>query len=167
MISLHRHFLELLEELEFDIRNLSYDLKKVVFFWEEKYLEILENILKEKKAIGGFDTYFECTNPGDWEQLSPLTKINLQRIFEEVLQNIAKHAQAKMVNVIMNRELGNLELSIRDNGKGMNLSKIRKGLGMKSLENRTEKLQGKIEVISSPGSGTTIKLQIPFKLNIE
>lgn len=167
MISLHRHFLDLLEELEFDIRNLSYDLKKVVFFWEEKYLEILENILKEKKTIGGFDTHFECTNPGDWERLSPLAKINLQRIFEEVLQNIAKHAQAKMVRVIMSRELGNLELSIRDNGKGMNLSKIRKGLGMKSLENRTEKLQGKIEVKSSPGSGTTIQLQIPFKLNIE
>ena len=167
MISLHRHFLDLLEELEFDIRNLSYDLKKVVFFWEEKYLEILENILKEKKTIGGFDTHFECTNPGDWERLSPLAKINLQRIFEEVLQNIAKHAQAKMVRVIMSRELGNLELSIRDNGKGMNLYKIRKGLGMKSLENRTEKLQGKIEVKSSPGSGTTIQLQIPFKLNIE
>ena len=167
MISLHRHFLDLLEELEFDIRNLSYDLKKVVFFWEEKYLEILENILKEKKTIGGFDTHFECTNPGDWERLSPLAKINLQRIFEEVLQNIAKHAQAKMVRVIMSRELGNLELSISDNGKGMNLSKIRKGLGMKSLENRTEKLQGKIEVKSSPGSGTTIQLQIPFKLNIE
>ncbi len=167
MISLHRHFLDLLEELEFDIRNLSYDLKKVVFFWEEKYLEILTNILKEKKTIGGFDTHFECTNPGDWERLSPLAKINLQRIFEEVLQNIAKHAQAKMVRVIMSRELGNLELSISDNGKGMNLSKIRKGLGMKSLENRTEKLQGKIEVKSSPGSGTTIQLQIPFKLNIE
>ena len=167
MISLHRHFLNMLEDLELDIRNLSYDLKKVVFFWEEKYLEILENILKEKKTIGGFDTHFECTNPGDWERLSPLAKINLQRIFEEVLQNIAKHAQAKMVRVIMSRELGNLELSISDNGKGMNLSKIRKGLGMKSLENRTEKLQGKIEVISSPGSGTTIQLQIPFKLNIE
>ena len=96
-----------------------------------------------------------------------MAKINLQRIFEEVLQNIAKHAQAKMVRVIMSRELGNLELSIRDNGKGMNLYKIRKGLGMKSLENRTEKLQGKIEVKSSPGSGTTIQLQIPFKLNIE
>jgi two-component system NarL family sensor kinase len=167
MISLHKQFLELLENLEFDIRNLSYDLKKVVFFWEEKYLEILENILKEKKTIGGFDTHFECINPGDWEQLSTLAKINLQRIFEEVLQNIVKHAQANMVNVIMNRELGNLELSIRDNGKGMNLSKLRKGLGLKSLENRTEKLQGKIEVISSPGSGTTIQLQIPFKLNIE
>ena len=167
MVSLHRQFLELLEELEFDIRTLSYDLKKVIFFWEEKYLEILERILEEKKTIGGFDTLFECTNPGDWEHLNPLAKIHLQRIFEEVLQNIAKHAQAKMVSVIMSRELGNLELSIIDNGKGMNLSKIRKGFGMKSLENRTEKLQGKLEMNSSPGSGTTVELQIPFKLNIE
>ena len=167
MVSLHRQLLALLEELEIDIRNLSYDLKMVVFFWEEKYLGILERILEEKKAIAGFDTNFECTNAGDWENLSPMAKINLQRIFEEVLQNIAKHAQAKMVNVLMSRKLGNLELSIRDNGKGMDIAKIRKGLGMKSLENRTEKLQGRIGVYSSPGSGTTIELQIPFKLNIE
>lgn len=167
MVSLHRQFLVLLEKLETDVRNLSYDLKKVVFFWEEKFLGILETILEEKRAIGSFDTHFECTNPGDWELLNPLAKINLQRIFEEVLQNIAKHAQAKKVSVLMRRELGNLEISIRDTGKGMDLSKMRKGLGMKSLENRTEKLQGKLGVESSPGGGTTIKLQIPFKLNIE
>lgn len=166
MMLLHRQFLNLLETIETDVRNLSHDLRNLIAFKEEEFLRLVEQILEEKREVGSFNSCFACENPGDWEQLNHLAKIHLQRILEEVLQNIVKHAKAKEVRVQMGRKDGFLELWIHDNGKGMDLSKIRKGMGMKSLENRTQKLQGKVEVKSSPGNGTTVKLYIPFKLNI-
>ena len=162
MIAKQKEFLALLEVLETDIRHLSHDLRNVVFVGEESFLDSVEALIKEKSEIGGFCYRFSCPQRRDWEDLSYLRKINLRRLMQEILQNVVKHAQAKAVTIEFYRDLDTLHLSICDNGKGFRPVQVRKGIGIKNLENRTRKLKGNFEVRSKIGVGTTVHISFPF-----
>ncbi|MBK5214558.1 MAG: ATP-binding protein [Flavobacteriaceae bacterium] len=163
MLEQHKHFLNLLEVLETDIRNLSHELRSIVFLEAENFLDTIETLLKEKSEIGGFTYHFQCTHPEDWEDLSYLAKINLRRLLEEILQNVVKHAKAKKVSITFFRDLNTLHITIADDGKGFSPTQIKKGIGIKNLENRSRKLKGNFDVRSTLGVGTIVSISIPIK----
>jgi signal transduction histidine kinase len=167
MLSLNRKNLNLLEQLEREIRNLSHKLRSIVYTEEERFLDTLKTLLAEKSEIGKLTALFECKNPADWQQLSYVSKINLQRIVEEVLQNVIKHARAHKISILMYRELDTLFLNITDDGKGFKYARIKRGLGMKNMEARSQKLNGTFSIQSTLGIGTTVMIRISFKLNIQ
>lgn len=162
MEMLHQQFLVTLEQLETDIRNLSHELREIVFFQEDSFSIILKKIGLEKSEIGKFEFYYHCNEPEVWERLPYVTQIQLRRLFEEVLQNVVKHAQASKVNAHLYRELDILNIEIKDNGMGFNPTKSKIGIGMKSLKTRSQKLKGKFDIHAPIGVGTTISIQIPF-----
>jgi len=85
------------------------------------------------------------------------------RVVQEALTNITKHAEASIVSVVATRPDGQVSVVIEDDGIGFDLSsapKIR--LGMLGMRERVEQIGGKIEIESSPGSGTTVAVQIPL-----
>jgi PAS domain S-box-containing protein len=85
------------------------------------------------------------------------------RVAQETLNNIAKHAHAKHVSVMLsgNRKI---HLSIRDDGVGFDRAKIRGagGLGLVSMEERARIAGGKLLVTAQPGRGTCVQLVIPL-----
>ncbi|MBD0349846.1 MAG: hypothetical protein ICV65_01700, partial [Flavisolibacter sp.] len=54
-----------------------------------------------------------------------------------------------------------LYLEIKDNGKGFNVTTVRKGIGLSNIRSRAELLGGRAEVISSAGAGCTLVVAIP------
>ena len=88
-------------------------------------------------------------------------KLNIYRIIQEQVNNIIKHAEAKNVNVSINATAGNIELVVADDGKGFNLNRKRKGIGIANITNRVESFNGKMMIKSSLGKGTTIMINIP------
>jgi signal transduction histidine kinase len=158
----HKRFLNLLEEIETDIRNLSHEFRNMLFLGDEGFLENLETLVKEKSEIGTFTYSFDCKQVEDWENIAFITKINLHRFFEEVLQNVVKHAHATKVNIALFRDMELLNIKIADNGKGFSPKQIKKGIGIKNLENRSSKLKGNLEVQSTLNVGTVICLSIPI-----
>lgn len=163
--ALHREYLGVLEVLETDIRNLSHELRHVLYTEAEDFLDVLESILRDKSEIANFTYQFQCTNPADWEALSYLTQINLRRLFEEVLQNVVKHAQATTVSINLYRDGDSLHISIADNGKGFSPTQVKKGIGIKNLENRSRKLNGSFAIHSTLNIGTIVNICIPIKTN--
>jgi PAS domain S-box-containing protein len=100
--------------------------------------------------------------------LSPETEINLFRIFQESLNNIAKHSRAKQVLVSIKRQDGRVDFVIKDNGSGFDLSQILqknsgdKGMGLAAMDERLRMIGAQLNIKSQPGKGTEISFSIPL-----
>jgi PAS domain S-box-containing protein len=101
--------------------------------------------------------------------LSPKARIILYRIFQEVLNNIEKHAQATHVSLAIKKEGDEICFSVKDNGKGFDLSEVltrnsaEKGLGLATLRERVRMLGGSLDLWSEEGKGTRISFSIPIE----
>ena len=93
-------------------------------------------------------------------RLPPETQVTLYRICQEALSNIAKHANAKKVEIALNFTLKGLKLLIRDDGCGFDTSKPSPSghYGLSMIGERAEAIDAKLAIISQPGEGTQIKI---------
>jgi two-component system sensor histidine kinase UhpB len=92
---------------------------------------------------------------------SPI-KETLYRIVQEQLSNIQKHAKASLVRINLSTSSGAVELLIRDNGVGFDPRSKMKGIGISNIYNRAESYDGKVEIVSRPGAGCSLAVQIPL-----
>jgi signal transduction histidine kinase len=92
-------------------------------------------------------------------------EIILFRIFQEVLNNAVRHAEATTIDVLIDQDDQYLKLTIKDNGKGFNennLLKEKKGMGLFNIRKRVALIAGEVEIITSPENGTEIKIVTPY-----
>ena len=96
------------------------------------------------------------------KRLPPNVETVLYRIVQESLTNIVRHAQATQVDVLLTDREGKLIMIIEDNGIGFNLEHLPTGdhLGLFSMRERAEMINGNLVIESTPGFGTTIKVEI-------
>jgi len=83
---------------------------------------------------------------------------------QEALNNVAKHARAKHVEVMFERRDDMLVLVIEDDGKGFNTKNrklMNKGLGLTGMRERAALIGGSLEIESAPKNGTTIFAKVP------
>jgi signal transduction histidine kinase len=80
----------------------------------------------------------------------------------EAMQNAGKYASAERVVVTVRRRPDELALSISDDGVGFDPATARRGVGLRSMTERTESLGGSLEVRSSPGRGTVVTARLPL-----
>ncbi|MFQ6610548.1 MAG: histidine kinase [Fidelibacterota bacterium] len=101
-------------------------------------------------------------------EISAEFKIVLYRIFQEGLNNIAKHAQASKVRIDITHQDRKLNFIIQDNGIGFNPDdvlnrNVKSGnFGIKGMQERVELIGGKFHLKSEPNKGTEIRVSIPF-----
>ena len=93
----------------------------------------------------------------------------LFRIAQESLQNARKHSRAQAAEVRVEGLEGTVHLSISDRGIGFDLEEaVREGgIGIRSMEERARLVHGRIEVRSTPGSGTAIQVWVPIPASEE
>jgi len=105
---------------------------------------------------------------GEAQKYTPEIETAIFRITQEALNNIGKHAQATEAQVVICFTQEKISLIISDNGKGFNLTDTveslpRTGkLGLAGIQERTRLLGGDIQLVSGPGKGFTLKLEIPL-----
>jgi len=98
---------------------------------------------------------------------APDCEVVLYRICQEALNNCVKHSQASRVEVSLSRESAGLKLSVRDNGGGVPLERIRKdrkgywGLGLLGIHERAAAISAEVLIDSTPGRGMTIEILVP------
>ncbi|HKW38839.1 MAG TPA: response regulator [Burkholderiales bacterium] len=88
------------------------------------------------------------------------------RIFQELLTNAARHAEATRLDIAMSLESGTLVLRVEDNGKGIDESATfsPKSLGLLGMRERVLAFGGQIDIRGTPQQGTKIKVSIPLGL---
>jgi signal transduction histidine kinase len=100
-------------------------------------------------------------------RLEPAAEAALYRIVQESLANVARHAQARAVELVLRHEGESLLLSIRDDGRGFDAADLealkgREGsFGLASIRERASMLGGDCSVRARPGEGTTIEIRVP------
>jgi signal transduction histidine kinase len=95
------------------------------------------------------------------ENLPEEHKTCVYRIVQEALNNCSKHAYAKNVRVVVRQEPNRLRVSIEDDGKGFNSSRVR-GLGLVGMNERVSQLGGVLNVDSDPARGTRLRVDLPL-----
>ena len=85
------------------------------------------------------------------------------RIIQETLTNVARHANATMVNISLKKKAGELRLEVKDNGKGIPKKKILhpKSFGLMGIQERAHVLGGKSKIKGVQSKGTTVTVIIP------
>ena len=117
------------------------------------------------KCIEGCPKQDRCF--GDVENidgmLSTEQELNLFRIIQECLSNVVKHAKAESAKLELQREQNKIVMTLQDNGIGFDFfSKFKnlKSLGLKTIKERVNYINGILRVESSPGNGSKFKIEI-------
>jgi nitrate/nitrite-specific signal transduction histidine kinase len=91
--------------------------------------------------------------------LSPEIKQTFYRITQEALNNVVKHSAATEVEIVLQKRGKGITLEIKDNGRGFDLSQPGgAGLGLNIMRERAEAVGAKLEISSTLGKGTIIRL---------
>jgi two-component system NarL family sensor kinase len=105
------------------------------------------------------ETEFSITEP----EIPETAKTVIYRIVQEALTNCIKYADADLVHVRLTRSNNSLLLSIKDNGKGFDVaSRQGSGLGLTSMRERVQSLQGALVIESAPLRGSEVQVSIPL-----
>ena len=143
------------------VRNLAHSLRPVVL--DQVGLTAgLESLVRDfNKRNQGF-CGLHCS---DLPDLSNNMRTDIFRIVQETLTNIARHAEASISYIQLGPLKDGLQLEVVDNGKGMDLSneisRPEQGLGLVGMRERARNHNGRINIDSAPGRGTTISIFFP------
>ena len=147
------------------------DLTKSMHTDRITQIGLVEAIKFEMEALGRmklFETSFSLSE-GHYH-FDTQKEIFLFRIFQEIMNNTIKHSKASKVNVaIICSEAGKFSFVVKDNGQGFNVQEKQlsgsrvAGVGLKSMVNRARLIGAAISFESQPGSGTSVKVELPLQ----
>jgi len=145
-----------------DLRAFIMDMRPRQLY-EENLMDGLQRLVNEFRA----NSLVEANLSGPTEGLESLPDshaIALFHIAQEALANIAKHAHAKKVEVLVWTTPDRVLMEIHDDGRGFDPQKIQLtlGHGISNMQTRARNVGGDLEISTEPGEGTTIMVWMPF-----
>ena len=88
----------------------------------------------------------------------------MYRLAQEALNNVAKHARANHVDVVLERSAESMSVIIEDNGVGFDVANAEaagRGLGLIGMRERAALVGAELQIESTPGRGTTVIVRAP------
>lgn len=158
--SIWKNAIGLIDESVQEVRNVSHNMMPSALIRLGLVSALREQIGKINHA-GKITVKLETE--GMETRLDEAVEITLYRVVQEVLNNAIKHSQANEIVVRITKHNGNLQVSIKDDGQGLDLQLIKysRGIGWKNIYSRVELINGIIDMDSSPGVGTNIQVLVP------
>lgn len=141
------------KEISVDLRPLLLENRNL-FPALEEYARMFED---------GTGIPVQVTGDNSGARLPAETKIALFRIAQEALTNCAKHARASAVEIEFNCRADHLQLSVADDGVGIDVAGMaanNPGLGLLSMQERAEAIGGRWKIESTPGRGTRVSVRV-------
>ena len=142
-----------------DVRHLSRELHPAIL--DHLGLEkALESYCRELQEHEGLATRFGVEN--DLPSIPLEIGLGLYRIVQEGLRNVVRHSGVQKARVTLSGTRDGIRLAIADAGAGFDIEKARgrRGLGLRSMEERARLLGGRFAVRSRPGQGTVLEVQV-------
>jgi PAS domain S-box-containing protein len=123
----------------------------------------IDHALKEFRDQTGITT--SLVIDGTVTDIDKDTSIALYRIFQEALTNVMRHSEATHVEVSLQVEGDDVQLMVRDNGRGISKQQISdwNSLGILGMRERVSFIGGRIDIAGSSGAGTCITVDLPLK----
>lgn len=141
-----------------EVRNISYQMMPATLI-QLGFIPAIENLLKRVFTPSNIKYDFEQI--GITERLPEKIEVSIFRITQELLNNVLKHSEANFVSLLITLKANVVTMIFEDNGKGFDVTTIKKGIGFSSLSSRVELLNGDIKYEKGDGVGTMAIVKIP------
>ncbi|HEY9704767.1 MAG TPA: response regulator, partial [Allocoleopsis sp.] len=125
----------------------------------EKELSNFLNLLKEQKTI---DFNINAQINGLNNRLPQTERKDFFLILKELVNNLIKYSNTAKAEIRIEQTPNSIFLNVKDFGKGFDTNNYKKGVGIKSITNRIERLKGTHRIISQPGEGCNWNIRIPI-----
>ena len=130
------------------------------------FFQALRRYLSQFQASFGMNTSLALPEGLRDGALNPATGVQVMRVIQEALTNARKHSGAHSVKVAFEQEEDHIRIAVTDDGCGFDLAgqnaDAGKHFGLMSMRERMAQVGGSISIDSRPGSGTTVKLELPL-----
>jgi PAS domain S-box-containing protein len=155
--------LEILDQVERGLDYLAWELRPAALD-EFGLNKVLENYVREWSRHTEVPALFHAGVP-DAERYAPELEASVYRIAQEALNNVAKHARARSVNVLLEQRGENLVLIVEDDGVGVRTTgATERMIGLAGMRERAASVGGTLEIEPTPDGGTTVLAQIPMAM---
>jgi len=165
-------------EIEKQIRSMSALVEGTVDLVRKLATELRPEVLDELGLIAtlrwytrdfgeraGFTSGF-TVYPKDFK-LDPALSTAIFRIFQEIMNNVAKHSAAGRVTVFLRKQQHQFLMRVRDDGIGIHEEELnhKRSFGIIGMQERVKLLKGQMKITGIKGKGTTVLLEIPIQTN--
>jgi len=154
---------ELIKSSLSEIRLISHNLMPSTlskFGLEETIRQLFKNI-----SGVGVDMEFDFYSTVKKSRYDEMVEIAIFRMVQELINNAVKHSAAKLVQIKLWEEDNFIQLVVQDDGIGFKPEYDEKGIGLKGLVNRVQKMGGSYEMKTEPGEGLMVKIKVPVNKN--
>ncbi len=157
-----QNILELLDGSHQSVRKILNELRPAVLD-DNGLLEALQWQERQFTESTGTPVHFASNQSS--LKVPQETATCIFRVYQESLTNIMRYAGAGKVVSSLNIINDSIILAIEDDGKGFDVVAVqnKKSFGLLGMKERVHSLNGKIDLISSPGKGTKIVIRLPYK----
>jgi signal transduction histidine kinase len=143
-----------------DVRRLAVQLRPKALD-DFGLVPALERLGQTFSESSGISVELEAT-VGD-ARLPTEVETTVYRIVQEALTNVVKHAQATEVSILLVRREGLLTAVLEDNGTGFDADAVKPdSLGLEGMGERVALHDGRLTIETAPGSGTTLRVEVPL-----
>jgi two-component system, NarL family, sensor histidine kinase DegS len=151
-----------------EVRRVTFNLKPTVL--GDYGLQAALNVfVKEIAKLSDIDLTYS-SEADNSIRLPQKVENNIFRIIQEAINNAIKYSEATRIEVSLHQRENGIIIGVKDNGKGFDEKLVEKrsvniesGRGFFNMYERTEYINGSLDVRSEPGKGTTITLTVPVK----
>lgn len=157
---------QVLEEIDIGVRESYNDVRELLLHFRtrtntEDIEPALATTLRKFEHQSGLKTVLNITGQG--MPLSPDLQIQVLHIVQEALSNVRKHARASQVWLDVQQQPA-WRFEVRDNGIGFNThddTLDETHVGLRIMTERAQRIGAEMEVISTPGHGSSVILSLP------
>jgi signal transduction histidine kinase len=109
-----------------------------------------------------YDLPVDLSVKGGFDGLSDQHRTCVYRVVQEALTNCVRHSGAKRIKVVVCGGSDGLDITLSDDGVGLDPARQRRGLGLRGIEERVRELDGVMSIRSAAGQGTTLTVRLPL-----
>jgi hypothetical protein len=150
---------DLLDTAVEEVRNISRNLQPSALA-RLGLIAAIKDLINRFKGEAYPDIYFQYYNMPD--KIDNLISLSIYRIIQELLNNTLKHAQASEILIQLTKEEDELIIHYEDDGKGFDLEKQNRGLGLENIKSRINYLKASVSFDAKEGEGTSVLIHVPL-----
>ncbi|RZJ35263.1 MAG: tetratricopeptide repeat protein [Flavobacterium sp.] len=156
------NYLDDIQDLEKELRLVAHDLVEDRFSEHDNFNVILRTMLDEEKSVNDAKVHINVSYEVDWSAIRGKLKVTMFRILQQTVRHALRFGKPKNVYVTLDIDENMLQATIHDDGSEISPQKRRTKAMMKEVSPGLDSVSGTLDILSQPGNGTTIIVNLPL-----
>ncbi len=161
---------DMLDRIDKNTRQGIKDLKEIIFGPDAgdrviiDFAKLIGLNIRERLKLKNIDFHYTTGNIEEINCLDRSLRFEVEKLLQEIISNVLKHAEAATVYLEIDTNNNNLIIDLKDDGIGFEYNKDKEaGFGINGIISRINRLNGEVDIESSDGNGVCFKISIPTK----